>query len=107
MFRLPRQLKYTRRSASRAQQPAETGMASDLIGKQARTAGLYVRAFCMLARCHDAAAVQLVVRPQIAIAGPLGINPSGPECIVDPRGSQKVECPLCKGRGTIYAYKGG
>jgi len=57
-------------------------MASDLIGKQARTAGLYVRAFCMLARCHDAAAVQLVVRPQIAIAGPLGINPSGPECIV-------------------------
>jgi hypothetical protein len=22
-------------------------------------------------------------------------------------GSQKVECPLCNGRGTIYAYKGG
>ena len=22
-------------------------------------------------------------------------------------GSQKLECPLCNGRGTIYAYKGG
>ena len=22
-------------------------------------------------------------------------------------GSQMVECPLCNGRGTIYAYKGG
>src|SRR4029077_16834170 len=22
-------------------------------------------------------------------------------------GSQKIECPLCDGRGTVYAYKGG
>jgi hypothetical protein len=38
----------------------------------------------MLARCHDTAAVQLVERPQIAMAGPLGINAGGPERIVNP-----------------------
>jgi hypothetical protein len=47
-------------------------------------AGLYARAFCMLPRCHDTAAVQLVERPQIAMAGPLGINAGGPERIVNP-----------------------
>jgi hypothetical protein len=31
----------------------------------------------MLARCHDTSAVQLVERPQIAMAGPLGIKTSG------------------------------
>jgi hypothetical protein len=35
----------------------------------------------MLARCHDTPAVQLVERPQIAMAGPLGINSSGAERI--------------------------
>ena len=33
----------------------------------------------------------------------LGFGEAGPEC----GGSQKLECPLCNGRGTIYAYKGG
>jgi hypothetical protein len=47
-------------------------------------AGLYARAFCMLARCHDTAAVQLVEWPQITMASPLGINAGGPERIVDP-----------------------
>ena len=40
--------------------------------------------FRMLARCHDTAAVQLVEWPQIAMAGPLGINAAGPERIVNP-----------------------
>jgi hypothetical protein len=47
-------------------------------------AGLYARSFGMLARCHDTSAVQLVERPQIAMTGPLGINTSGTECIVNP-----------------------
>src|SRR5208283_4395687 len=47
-------------------------------------AGLYARTFGMLARSHDTAAVQLVERPQIAMAGPLGINSCGSERIVDP-----------------------
>jgi hypothetical protein len=48
-------------------------------------AGLYVRTFGMLARCHDnTSAVQLVERPQIAMAEPVGINTSGTECIVNP-----------------------
>jgi hypothetical protein len=47
-------------------------------------AGLYVRTFGMLSRCHDTSAVQLVERPQIAMAGSLGINASGTECIVNP-----------------------
>ena len=34
-------------------------------------------AFGMLARRHDTSAVQLVERPQIAMAGPLGIKTSG------------------------------
>jgi hypothetical protein len=38
----------------------------------------------MLARSHDAAAVQLVVRPQIAIVRMLGIDSSGSERIVNP-----------------------
>src|SRR5689334_21301665 len=38
----------------------------------------------MLARSHDTAAVQLVKRPQIAMAGLLGINSSGSERIVNP-----------------------
>ena len=42
-------------------------------------AGLQSCTFRMLARGHDAPAVQLVERPQIAMAGPLGIHPSGTE----------------------------
>jgi hypothetical protein len=41
--------------------------------------------FRMLARCHDTAAVQLVEGPQVAVARPLGIDPSGTENIVNPR----------------------
>ena len=40
-------------------------------------AGPYACMFRMLARCHDTAAVQLVERPQVAVARPLGIDPSG------------------------------
>src|SRR6516164_4666071 len=47
-------------------------------------AGLDACAFGMLPRCHDTAAVQLVERPQITMAGPLGINADGPERIVNP-----------------------
>ena len=47
-------------------------------------ASLYARAFSMLARCRDTAAVQVVERPQIAVAGPLGVNASGSESIVNP-----------------------
>jgi hypothetical protein len=38
----------------------------------------------MLACRHDTPAVQLVERPQIAMAGLLGINSSGSERIVNP-----------------------
>src|SRR5208282_6344160 len=38
----------------------------------------------MLAGCHDTSAVQLVEGPQIAVTGPLGIDTSGTECIVNP-----------------------
>jgi hypothetical protein len=48
-------------------------------------AGLYACAFCILARSHDASAVQLVEGPQVALARPLGIDPSGTESIVNPR----------------------
>ena len=47
-------------------------------------AGLYARTFRMLARCQDAPAVQLVERPQIAMAGPLGINAGGSKRLVNP-----------------------
>ena len=47
-------------------------------------AGLYARTFRMLSRCHDTAAVQLVERPQIAMAGPLGINAGGSKRLVNP-----------------------
>ena len=47
-------------------------------------AGLDARTLGMLPRCHDTAAVQLVERPQIAMAGPLWINAGGPERIVNP-----------------------
>jgi hypothetical protein len=47
-------------------------------------AGLYARPFRMLTRCHYTAAVQLVDRPQIAVAGPLGINSRAPKRIVNP-----------------------
>jgi hypothetical protein len=39
----------------------------------------------MLARCHDTAAVQLVEGPQVAVARPIGIDPSSTESIVNPR----------------------
>jgi hypothetical protein len=48
-------------------------------------AGPYACMFRMLARCHDTAAVQLVEGPQVAVARPLGIDPSGTESIVNPR----------------------
>src|SRR5215469_9649644 len=47
-------------------------------------AGLQSCTFRVLARGHDAPAVQLVERPQIAMAGPLGIHPSSTECIINP-----------------------
>src|SRR6516225_1467122 len=47
-------------------------------------AALYARAFLMLSSSHDTPAVQLVKRPQIATAGPLGINSSGSERVVNP-----------------------
>src|SRR5580704_11225849 len=40
-------------------------------------AGSYARTFRMLARCYDTPTMQLVERPQIAMAGRLGIHPSG------------------------------
>jgi len=42
------------------------------------------RTFRMLARRCDTPAVQLVERPQIAMAGPLGIYSSGAERVIDP-----------------------
>jgi hypothetical protein len=47
-------------------------------------AGSYARTFRMLARCYDTPTMQLVERPQIAMAGRLGIHPSGAEGIFDP-----------------------
>src|SRR6516225_5835880 len=47
-------------------------------------AGLYARTFRMFTGCHDTAAVQLVERPEIAMAGPLGINSGGSKRRVDP-----------------------
>src|SRR6516225_6999223 len=46
--------------------------------------GLYARSFRMLTGCCDAPAVQLVERPQIAMAGPLGIHSGSAERIVNP-----------------------
>jgi hypothetical protein len=46
-------------------------------------AGLYACTFRMLARCRDTAAVQLVERPQITMAGLLRINPGRSERVVD------------------------
>jgi hypothetical protein len=46
--------------------------------------GLDARAFPVLTRCHDPAAVQLVERPQVPMAGPLGTNSSGSKRLVDP-----------------------
>jgi hypothetical protein len=43
----------------------------------------YLRPFRMLPRSHDAPAVQLVVRPQIAIARRLGIYSSRSKGVVD------------------------
>jgi hypothetical protein len=47
-------------------------------------AGPDARTFRMLARRCDTSAVQLVERPQIAMAGPLGIYSSGAKRVIDP-----------------------